>query len=208
MRLLLANPNTTTAVTDRIAAAARAVAAPGTEVVAATAAFGAEVIGTRTEMAVAEHAAVQMLAQHAEGCDGVIIGASLDSGVRAGREMLDVPVIGITEAALHTACVLGGRFGVLTLSGRSAAITREMIEAYGLLGRMAGMRWLRSAPQDLLADPAAAVVPLLAAAQALVETDLADVVVLVRCRHGGDARPDAGSDAGAGHRGGCPAPSR
>jgi allantoin racemase len=46
MRILLANPNTTQAVTDTIAAAARAVAGPGTEIVPVTARFGAAVIGT------------------------------------------------------------------------------------------------------------------------------------------------------------------
>ena len=179
MRLLLANPNTTQAVTDRVADAARRVAGPGTEIVTATATFGAAVIGTRTEMAVAEHASVSLLAQHATGCDGAIVAASLDSGVRAAREMLAVPVLGITEAALHTACLLGGRFGVLTLSARSAAVTREMIEAYGLLSRMAGLRFLATAPQDLLRDPDAAVPALTDAAHRLVRDDLADVVVLV-----------------------------
>ena len=179
MRLLLANPNTTQAVTDRIAAAARAVAGPGTEIVAVTAAFGAEVIATRTEMAVAEHASVTMLASHAEGCDAAIIGASLDSGLRAAREMLHCPVVGITEAALHTACLLGGRFGVLTLSARAAVITREMIEGYGLLGRLAGMRRLDTTPQGLLAGPEALVPGLVEAAGALVERDLAEIMVLV-----------------------------
>ncbi len=179
MRLLLANPNTTQAVTERIAAAARAVAGPGTEIVAVTAGFGAEVIATRTEMAVAEHASVAMLAAHAAGCDAAIIGASLDSGLRAAREMLPCPVLGITEAAVHTACLLGGRFGVVTLSARAAVITREMIEGYGLAGRLAGMRWLDTTPQGLLAGPEALVPGLVDAATALIDQDLADVIVLV-----------------------------
>jgi allantoin racemase len=179
VRLLVANPNTTAAVTERIAAAARTVAAPGTEIVTATGAFGGEIIGTRTEMAVAEHAAASLLAAHAEGCNGAIVGASLDSGVRAGREMLGVPVLGITEAALHAACLLGGRFGVLTLSAQAAVITREMVGAYGLADRLAGMRFADSSPQGLMAGPAALVPELAALAALLVREDLADVVVLV-----------------------------
>ena len=130
-------------------------------------------------MAVAEHASVAMLAQGAVGCDAAIIGASLDSGLRAAREMLPIPVVGITEAALHTACLLGGRFGVLTLSARSAAITREMVDGYGLGARLAGFRWLTAAPQDILANPAAAVPGLVHAARALIEQDLADTIVLI-----------------------------
>ena len=107
MRLLLANPNTTQSVTDTIAAAARAAAAAGTEIVPATARFGGRVIGTRTEMAIAEHAALDLLA----------------------REMLAIPVLGLTESALHVACLTGGRFGTITISRRSAWPLREMVAA-------------------------------------------------------------------------------
>lgn len=179
MRLFLGNPNTTQAVTERIAAAARSIAAPGTEIVAGTASFGAAIIGTRTEGAVAAHAALDLLARDAVGCDGAIIGASLDSGLRAVRQMLPVPVVGITEAALHVACLLGGRFGLLCVSGPSAAVTREMVAGYGLTERLAGMAWLETSPGDLLADTGGAVPALVDAANTLVRRDLADVVVLV-----------------------------
>lgn len=179
MKLLLANPNMTQGVTDLIAAAARAIAAPNTEIIPKTAQFGAQVIATRTEMAVAEHASVTMLAQHANLCDGAIIGASLDSGLRAAREMLQIPVIGITEAALHTACLLGGRFGVIVTSPNSATITRDMIAAYGLEPRLAGIRWLQSNAQNLLANPAAAIPAILAEAQALIDQNLAETIVLI-----------------------------
>jgi allantoin racemase len=82
MRILLANPNTSAAVTDAIAAAARSVASPWVEIKPVTARFGARVIATRTEAAVAEHAVLELLAREAEGCDAAIIGASLDSGLR------------------------------------------------------------------------------------------------------------------------------
>lgn len=178
MNILLANPNTTPSVTDHIAAAARSIAAPGTTIIPATAPFGAAIIGTRTEMAVAEHAAVTLLAQ-AAAHDGAIIGASLDSGLHAAREMLRGPVIGITEAALHTACLLGARFGIVALSPWAAASAREMVAAYGLATRLAGLRWLDTAPQDLLADPGAAMPALLEAARHLVRHDLADTIVLI-----------------------------
>ena len=184
MRILLANPNTTAAITALMAEAARGIAAPGTEITAATAPFGAHVIGTRTEAAIAEHATLTLLAQHAPAshapaCDAAIIGASLDSALRAAREMLSIPVLGLTESALHAACLLGGRFGILTMSAKSAAITREMVESYGLTARLAGLAWLRTAPKDVLADPASAVPALIEAATTLIERDLADTIVLI-----------------------------
>lgn len=179
MRILLANPNTTQAVTDTMAAAARVVAAPGTEIVPVTARFGARVIGTRTEMAIAEHAALDLLAREAAGCDGVIIGASVDSGVRAAREMLAVPVLALTELALHVACLTGARFGAITVSRRSAYPLREMIEGYGLASRCGGTRLVDVTPLDLLADPARVASLLAEQANDLVARDMVDVIVLI-----------------------------
>lgn len=179
MRLLLANPNTTQAVTDTIAAAARTVAAPGTEIKAVTGRFGARVIGTRAEMAIAEHAALDLMAREAAGCDAIIVGASVDSGLRAAREMFAVPVLGLTKSALHVACLSGARFGTVTLSRRSAYPLREMIEAYGLMTRCGGMRLVDVSPLDLLTDPAKVGALIAAQADDLVARDMVDVVVLV-----------------------------
>lgn len=179
MRLLLANPNTTQAVTDAIATAARAIASPGTEIVPVTARFGARVIGTRAEMAIAEHAALDLLAREAAGCDAVVIGASIDSGLRAAREMLAVPVLGLTESALHVACLTGGRFGLVTLSRRSAYPLREMVEAYGLMSRCGGLRAVDASPLDLLAAPERVAALIATRATDLIEADMVDVIVLI-----------------------------
>ena len=179
MRILLANPNTTQAVTDMIAVGAHAAAAPGTEIVPVTARFGARVIGTRAEMAIAEHAALDVLARAADGCDAAIIGASVDSALRAAREMFAFPVLGLTESALHVACLAGGRFGTVTLSRRSAYPLREMIEGYGLMSRCGGLRVADATPQDLMAAPERVADLIVAEARVLVEQDMIDVVVLI-----------------------------
>ena len=158
MRLLLANPNTTQAVTDTIAATARAAASAGTEIVPATARFGARVIGTRAEMAVAEHATLEMLARESGGCDAAIIGASIDPALRAAREMFALPVLGLTESALHVACLAGARFGTVTLSRRSAYPLREMVEGYGLASRCGGTA-ARQAGRALLVLLVRAILP-------------------------------------------------
>ena len=63
MRLLVANANTTQAITDACAAAARHAAAPGTEIIPATPRFGPAVISTRAENAIASHALLELLAE-------------------------------------------------------------------------------------------------------------------------------------------------
>ena len=73
MRILVLNANTTDFVTQTAATEARRVASPGCEIVTATADFGAAIVATRSEHAIAEHAAVVLAARHAKGCDAVVI---------------------------------------------------------------------------------------------------------------------------------------
>jgi allantoin racemase len=140
MRLLVLNANTSEFVTRRVADAVAALASPGTEIVPVTGRFGARVIGTQTEMAIGEHSAIDLMARHAAGCDAVLIAVSWDSGLRAGRELLSIPVVGMTEAALLTARQLGGRFGFVTFDQRSMTLYRPLIESYGFGPQMAGWR--------------------------------------------------------------------
>lgn len=179
MLLLLANPNTSQGVTDAVAAAARAAASVGTEIQPATARFGARVIGSRAELAVAEHASLDLIASKAAGCDAVIVAASTDSGLRAAREMLAVPVLGLTESALHVACLSGARFATVTLSRRSGYLVREMVDGYGLGARCFAQRAVDATPMQLLERPDEVAEMIAAAAVAAVDEHGADVIVLV-----------------------------
>ncbi len=178
MRILLLNANTTDAVTQRMATAARSIAGPDTELVPVTARFGAEIIGSRVETAVAAAAVIERLGEVAEGCDAVIIGASVDPGLAAAREMLGIPVIGITEAALHAACLAGGRIGAVVMSANSATILHEMAAAYGLSVRLGPMRTLPTTPLDFLADLAAGMAAIRSAAGEMI-SEGADTIVLI-----------------------------
>lgn len=178
MRLLLVNANTSAIVTEKVAAQARASASAGTEVVAVTGSFGARVIGTRAEHAIGEHSTVALVSQHASGCDAVVIAVSYDTGLRAARELLPVPVVGMTEAGLLTACMLGGRIGLVTFGSRVLPLYRELVASYGLTDRIAGWRTLESTAayqrgaHDALDDE------LVAAACDLVDRDGAETVLL------------------------------
>ena len=139
MRILLANPNTTVAVTDRMAAVARAVASPGTEVVAMTAATGVPYIATRAEALLGASAVLDLIAAHAEGMDAVVIAAFGDPGLDAARELLPVPVVGLAEAAMLTACMLGRRFAIVTFAAALQAWYGDMVDHVGLRARCAGI---------------------------------------------------------------------
>jgi Asp/Glu/hydantoin racemase len=151
MRLLLANPNTTAAVTERIAAVARAAASPGTVITAVTAASGAPYIASRAEAVVGAAAVLELLAAHAGQADAVVIGAFADPGLGAAKELLAIPVVGMAEAAMLTACLLGRRFAIVTFAAALEPWFQESVDANGLAGRCAGVFCLDEAFTDIAA---------------------------------------------------------
>lgn len=178
MRILVLNSNTSDIVTEKLAAAARATASPGTEIVAVTGTFGARVIGTRAEHAIGEHSTIALVARHAAGCDAVVIGVSYDTGLRGARELADVPVVGMTEAGLLTACMLGGSIGIVTFGRRVLPLYKELVAGYGLASRIAGWRVLESAaPYQRGAHPELDR-EIVAAAGDLIEREGAEVILL------------------------------
>ena len=188
MRILVLNANTTDFVTQTAAAEARRVASPGTEIVPVTADFGAAIVATRAEHAIAEHAAVVLAARHAGGCDAVVIAVSYDTGLKALREMLSVPVVGMTEAALLTACMLGGPIGLISFGKRVWPIYRELIAGYGLSGRIAGSRVLENTTAYRPGDYTALDNELVATAHDLIEKDGAESIVVLGAVMAGAAR--------------------
>jgi allantoin racemase len=174
MRILVANANTTEAITQACVASARAAASDGTEIIGATPAFGPRVISTRVENAIAGHALLETLAAHAGSVDAAILAVSHDTALDAARQMMPCPVIGMTEAACLAACLLGGRFGILTLG--AVAGYEELVARHGLAARCADVRGIAATPQDTLADPARVQAMLLAEIGAMAAR--ADAIVL------------------------------
>ncbi len=178
MKLLLVNPNTTQAVTDAVQAAARAAASPGTELKAVTGRFGPLVIGSRAENAIAQHGVLELVAQHAGGCDAVVLAVSLDTGLWACRELLPMPVIGMTEAGLLLGCTVGTRFGIVTYGRRMGPLYRELVESHGLASRLAGIATLDVTPEQTFSDPQIVRAAVVDAARRLVDGDGAEAVLL------------------------------
>ncbi len=125
-RLLIINPNTTAMVTDRVTAAARA-SLPGVDLISATGRFGAAYISSRASFTVAGHAALDALAEWGTGVDAVLLACFGDPGLDALREVSQVPVIGLVEAACAEAGEGGRPFSIVTGGERWGPMLREMI---------------------------------------------------------------------------------
>lgn len=188
MKLLVVNPNISTEVTGLIGAEAHRSVAPGTELVTATAGYGVEYIETRAESLIAAPAVAQLIAEHHSQVDGVVVAAFGDPGLPGLKELVDVPVVGITEAALAVAALQGRRFSIVAISDRITAWYRECVQDNGLSSRLASIRSLK--------DPLAGIGTvqtdfrdrLLELSHEVVEQDGADVVILAGAPLAGLAR--------------------
>lgn len=178
MKLLVVNANTNQFVTDRVAQEARKAAAPDTEIRAVTGEFGARIIGTRAENAIAAHAMVDLMAQHAQGCDAALIAVSYDTALDASRQLLPIPVVGTTEAALLTACMLGGRIGVVTFGRPGLPMYQELVAHYGLASRIAGWGVIEAPAAFKPGDTTEVDRLVVAEASRLVQQDGAETVIL------------------------------
>lgn len=177
MRLLLLNPNTSAGMTQRMAAVAQEAAAPGVALTAVTAPRGLPYIASRAEADIAAAIVLEMLAEHAPGHDAAIIAAFGDPGLAGARELLSIPVVGVAEAAMLTACMLGRRFAIVTFSPTLVAWFREGVERNGLSARCAGI-WVAAGGFSAVdAVQSELEAELVAAAQTAVTEGGADVVV-------------------------------
>jgi Asp/Glu/hydantoin racemase len=178
MRILLANPNTTVAVTDRIAAVARRAASAGTEIVAVTGGSGVPYIATRADAVIGARVALELLGQHAAGCDVAVIAAFADPGLGGARELLSIPVIGMAEAAMLTACMLGRRFSIVTFATAMGPWYRECVDYNGLSGRLASIRCVGGGFRDINSVQQEKGDALVEACCLAAAQDEADVVIL------------------------------
>ncbi|MEO7337773.1 MAG: aspartate/glutamate racemase family protein [Caldimonas sp.] len=188
MRLLVINPNISESVSALIEAEAVRSASPGTQLTMKTAAFGVAYIETRFEALIGAYAAAELAAEHHDGHDAVIVAAFGDPGLGGLREALPVPVLGLTESALASACLLGHRFSIIAISQRITAWYREVVEANGLVGRLASIRALDRPLARIGAVQEDHAEALRSLCERAVDDDRAEVIVLAGAPLAGLAR--------------------
>lgn len=178
MRILVVNVNTTRSMTDSIAATARAVASPGTEIVGLTPRFGAVSVEGSYESYLAAVAVMETVRSHPDPYDAVIQAGYGEHGREGLQEIVDVPVVDITEAAATTAQFLGHRYSVVTTLDRTVPLIEDRLLLAGLSQRCASVRASGLAVLELESDPDRAVAAIAEQAELAVREDHAEVICL------------------------------
>ena len=178
MRILVVNVNTTESITETIAQQARAVAAPGTEIVGLTPYFGAESVEGNFESYLAAIAVMDRVMAYDQPFDAVIQAGYGEHGREGLQELLNVPVVDITEAAASTAMFLGHAYSVVTTLDRTVPLIEDRLKLAGLYQRCASVRASGMAVLELKEDPLAAMEAIVRQAELAIREDKAEVICL------------------------------
>jgi allantoin racemase len=140
VRLLLFNPNRSAHITERLAASARGALHAGDTLQAVTGTAGPRVVHDAATLLQAEQEAQRALPAWMAEADALLLGVSLDGAIEALRaQFAPKPAVGMTEAAVVTAALLGRRVGLLTLGPTLLPLYRARLEALLPAERIAGL---------------------------------------------------------------------
>ena len=178
MRILVVNVNTTPAMTEGIARAARQAASAGTSIIGLTPTFGAESCEGNVESYLAALGVMDVVLNYDGEFDAVIQAGYGEHGREGLQELLDVPVIDITEAGAGLAMFLGHRFSVVTTLDRTVPLIEDRLLLSGFDRHCVSVRASGMAGLDLEAHPERAVEAIADQAAEAVDSDRAEVIVL------------------------------
>lgn len=139
--ILVLNPNSSTAMTQEIAASLEAASqTSGVTIRCETNDAGPRGIETDEDVVSAGRNVVELLKE--ADAQAVVIACFSDPGVTAARQAFTIPIFGIAESAYRQAIERTGSFGVISIVQASIARHARHLETLGLLGHLRGDRSL------------------------------------------------------------------
>lgn len=112
------------------------------------------------------------------GCAAGVIGCFYDGGLRECRELVQMPVVGMAEAALSLAATLGHSFSIIVGRRKWIPKMHDNVVLYGHERRLASFRSVEMGIPDVAQDPERFFNRCLEEGIIAVEDDGAEVVVL------------------------------
>lgn len=173
MKILIINPNSSVEMSAAIQNVAEIYANGDFEVKTVPTPNAPEYIDYYTDQAIAAPGMMQIVKENEAEYDAFIVACHCDPNLDLLKQITDKPVVGIGEASMKLATMLGHSFSVVSAGKHSIPNKRALIHKYGLDNDCASVR----GPKDDFDDPTVEG-PYLNAAQIAMEEDLAEVIVL------------------------------
>jgi allantoin racemase len=181
-RLLVINPNTGLAITQRLQQHLPAALPEGTELAFATAHFGAPYIACEASYAVAGHALLDAWAHAMKNTpegqqpQRVLIGCFGDPGLHALRESCAYPVTGLAEASFMEASKRGS-FSVVTGGMRWKPMLHRLAISLGYAAHLKSIDTVQQSGAQLLAEPELAIQVLTQACQRAAANKVKSIIL-------------------------------
>lgn len=172
-KILIINPNSDLEMTRAIQETADHFAKGKFEALCQHTPGAPKFIETREDEVLAASGMIQLVRENNDKCDAFIIACHCDPNMDAIKKITDKPVVGIGEASMRIASMLGHRFSIIQTTEESVPIKEALVRKYQLQDSLASVR----APQDISPESNNEEKYIKAARAAMAE-DRADVIVL------------------------------
>jgi len=141
MKILFINPNTSQEFTSRIQSITNKYVFPTTQVEAKNPASGPRSIESVYDELLSSAGTLELIISELDNYDGFVIACYSDHPtIYAAREITDKPVLGIAEASMYVACMIGYKFSIVTTNDEWHPLLWDAVKHYGLRERCASVR--------------------------------------------------------------------
>ena len=175
MKILCINPNRSMEITEIIDKRCKTFASGNVEVVTKCLSDGPESLETYEQTALALQCLMKTFVNYRDEFDGFIIACHSDIGVDFLREQTRKPVVGIGEASMLFATLLGDKFSILSLTRKAIPKKDELVRKYGLEYRCVS---IRETDLKVASDPRDQISRLIEEGRKAVNEDKAEVLIL------------------------------
>jgi len=173
MKLLIINPNSDEEMSQAISTSAIHFADGDFEVDCLPTPGAPAFIDSYRDSAAAMPGMVELLQKYETGYDGFIVACHCDPNLDLMKELTTKPMVGIGEASMKIATMLGHRFSVISTDSRSVPNKEALIRSYHLQDLLASVKYPPASLGDRSDED-----KYLSTAQAAIEEDMAEVIVL------------------------------
>lgn len=181
MRILVANPNSSQAVTDAIEKSIRRTSlSPSTELYFLTNPHGTQAIDctfSDYQSTWSLQRSILETIDHKE-IDAVVIAGFGNLGLYGLRETLEIPVLNLSETSMSVACLLGHKFSVLTTLDQFVPAMEDLVKIYGMQEKCASVRAIDVSVTDAIRNREETTKKLATSINDIVKIDQAEVIIL------------------------------
>lgn len=140
MKILIINPNSNRDMTASIQKTADSYVGEDCQVKCVSTEGAPRFIENYEDTALAADGMIRLVRENENNCDAFIVACHCDPNLDVLKEISNKPLVGIGEASMKIATMLGHKFSVLSTSAHSIPIKEELVRKYHLQDLLASVR--------------------------------------------------------------------